>query len=123
MNLTKQTTYSISAIILVVIALFLFKSVFSTPDSLKKEAPIPVIETYRVQGGWGYSILVENKIIIKQDIIPAVQSNSPFQTKEDAQKTGEWVLKKILKKERPTINVFDLDSMHISFQKNKSVPE
>lgn len=45
--------------------------------------------------GWGYQILQDGSVIIKQTYIPAIQGNHAFRTEEDAQKTAEFILEKM----------------------------
>jgi hypothetical protein len=63
---------------------------------------------------WGYKILKNNKAVINQPNIPAIQGNKGFSTEEKARKTGEFVLLKILNGEFPPIvSLEDLDSLDI----------
>jgi hypothetical protein len=63
---------------------------------------------------WGYKILKNNKAIINQPNIPAIQGNKGFPSEEKAKKTGEFVLQKIIKGEfPPIISTEDLDSLEI----------
>ena len=72
------------------------------------------LSVYRVEGGWGYDILENNKIIIHQDIIPAISNKQPFQTATDARKTGQMVLKKIRGNQLPIITIEELIELNIS---------
>lgn len=47
--------------------------------------------------GWGYKIIVNNVQYINQRQIPFIQGIKSFGTKEDAQKTGDWVAGQIKK--------------------------
>ncbi len=63
---------------------------------------------------WGYKILKNNKALINQPNIPAIQGNKGFPSEEKAKKTGEFVLQKITKGEfPPIISIEDLDSLEI----------
>lgn len=46
-------------------------------------------------GGWGYKINIGAKTHIYQDIIPTIQGRHIFQTKEDAEKVGNLMVKKM----------------------------
>jgi hypothetical protein len=46
-------------------------------------------------GGWGYKINIGAKTHIYQDIIPTIQGRHIFQTKEDAEKVGDLMVKKM----------------------------
>lgn len=63
---------------------------------------------------WGYKILKNNKAVINQPNIPAIQGNKGFSSEDKAKKTGELVLQKIIKGEFPPIvSLEDLDSLEI----------
>ena len=47
--------------------------------------------------GWGYEILVDNKIYIHQDCIPAIASKKLFISREEALIVGNAVMGKIQK--------------------------
>ena len=46
-------------------------------------------------GGWGFKVNVGSKTRIYQDIIPTVSGFRVFQTKKDAQKVGDLMVKKM----------------------------
>ena len=51
--------------------------------------------TYNDSLGWGYELIKENKVFIKQETIPAIQGNKGFKTKEDAENVAEFALEKL----------------------------
>jgi hypothetical protein len=64
---------------------------------------------------WGYQILKNNKAIINQPNIPAIQGNKGFTNEKMAKKTGDFVLQKIQRGEFPPIvTVEELDSLGIN---------
>jgi hypothetical protein len=67
------------------------------------------------RNGYGFNILVKQKILIHQPFIPALQGNISFATKADAEKIARLMLFKLKKNEMPpTVSVNELDSLHIS---------
>lgn len=64
--------------------------------------------------GWGYQIFDGNKLMINQKHIPAIQGLQGFETKEDAEKTAQYVLDQV---EAgifpPTITTSILDSLGV----------
>lgn len=64
--------------------------------------------------GWGYDILVDHKIFIHQEDIPAVAGKKGFLTKEDAMKTAGLVVEKLVKGKQPSITKDDLTALKIS---------
>lgn len=66
--------------------------------------------------GWGYQILKNNKAIINQPNIPAIQGNKGFANEAMAKKTGEFVLQKIQRGEfPPMLTVEELDSLNVIY--------
>ena len=54
------------------------------------------IKVYSVDSlGWGYDICKNEKVVIHQTNIPAINGNLAFKTKENAQKTAELVVEKL----------------------------
>jgi hypothetical protein len=53
---------------------------------------------------WGYEILIDNKVFIHQEYIPALEGNLPFANKRDALKVGRAVMLKIKNQESPTLS-------------------
>ena len=66
------------------------------------------IESIKTATGWGYTISNENKILIKQSVIPVISDTKSFATKEDALKVGDLVMQKLNKNISPTVTKNDL---------------
>lgn len=66
------------------------------------------LESIKTPNGWGYIIKNNDKIIIKQSIIPVIENQKSFKTEEEALKVGNLVLKKLKHKIAPTITKKDL---------------
>ncbi|MEL6812957.1 MAG: DUF4907 domain-containing protein [Bacteroidota bacterium] len=64
---------------------------------------------------WTYFILYEEKVLIKQDRIPAVQGHQYFGSRHDAMKVAELVLKKFKNRESPVLSIKELVDLGISF--------
>ena len=81
---------------------------------MDKKGMVPVdASIFKTDKGWGYSIIINNKLFIRQDIIPAVEGNQGFATKEDATKVAELVLNKMKNKEKPIVKIEDLKQLGI----------
>ncbi|MBX3240139.1 MAG: DUF4907 domain-containing protein [Chitinophagaceae bacterium] len=63
--------------------------------------------------GWGYEIFVDNKIFIRQETIPSLPGEKPFLTKENALKTGNAVMQKLLKGERPSLSFEEVTALGV----------
>jgi hypothetical protein len=66
------------------------------------------LESIKTPTGWGYTILHDNKIIIKQTVIPVIPENKSFENENDALKVGRLVLQKLKDNLPPTITKKDL---------------
>ena len=72
-----------------------------------------MVETFKTTDGWGYSILADDSIYIKQSIIPAVQGLHAFASETDAFNVGNLIIKKIKSHQKPTIYIADLKELNI----------
>ncbi|WP_185967773.1 DUF4907 domain-containing protein [Formosa sediminum] len=68
---------------------------------------------YTVNSGFGYEISLHNKILIKQDNIPAIQNEIPFCNEDDANKIAALVIDKLERKVAPTISKIELQENKI----------
>ncbi|MDI1256664.1 MAG: DUF4907 domain-containing protein [Flavobacterium sp.] len=66
------------------------------------------VEAYKINQDWGYCILKNNKIIIKQSTIPTYTNLVRFKSQKDALKVGELVVDRIKNNLSPTITKKDL---------------
>ncbi len=66
------------------------------------------LKPIKVNSGWGYTISNNQKIIIKQTIIPVIPENKHFQSKDEALKVGRLVLEKLNKNISPSVTKKDL---------------
>lgn len=81
--------------------------------SCKKNAEFEV-KSFKVNAGWGYTIEIKNKIIIKQTVIPTISNKRSFKTEADALKVGNLVLDRIKQNLSPTVAKKDLILLEIS---------
>ncbi|WP_117882728.1 DUF4907 domain-containing protein [Aureibaculum luteum] len=97
-------------IILTALTVFLFKKNNNLDPVLK----IYSIETFKVDKGWGYKVLKDNKIFIKQNFIPAVKGNRPFVSEMEAYNTANLVIIRLDQNKLPTITIADLNSIDVT---------
>ena len=81
--------------------------------SCRKSAEFEV-KSFKTNGGWGYTIGINDKTIIKQTVIPTVSTKRSFKTEADALRVGNWVRDRIKQNLSPTISKKDLILMEIS---------
>ena len=70
-------------------------------------------EIFEVGDGYGYQILLEDKVLIRQEYIPILEGNRPFATAKNAERTANKVITKILKKESPILTISELKELQI----------
>lgn len=99
-NIQKNFSMNkIKTLILLSILMFLFAC--NKKDELS-------LESIKTQTGWGYVIKNNDRIIIKQSIIPVIPSQKSFENEQEALKVGSLVLQKLKDKTSPTITKKDL---------------
>ena len=57
----------------------------------------------KLENGWGYSIELEGKTIIRQESIPSMAGNYSFASKEDALAVGSWVSQQLVEGKSPSL--------------------
>ena len=111
--MTKKPYILLSASLLLVIVIIGFSS---KPGNNDHKNMLPVESaTFKVGNGWGYNIMVDHKVFIHQQIIPAIEGNKTFASKDDAEKTSNLVVQKITTKKLPSVTKRELDSLQISY--------
>nr|WP_293294531.1 DUF4907 domain-containing protein [Allomuricauda sp.] len=66
-----------------------------------------------VEGGYGYHIYVENRLLIQQESVPSYKGNIPFSSADDAKKVADLVINKICKGLNPKITLEELNELDI----------
>ena len=81
----------------------------------KKKSNYVFVQVRAIQNtnGWGYEILTDGKVYIRQDFIPAIPGRRSFETKEQALAVGNKVLYKIEHQQMPVITPAELKEMNI----------
>lgn len=110
--MTRKTKILIITVVLLsaVIIAFSFKTVVSDKDKMLEVESVSLHNP----AGWGYEVLVDHKVFIHQENIPAIAGKKEFVTKEDAMKTAGLVVEKLVHGKKPAISKNDLDSLKIS---------
>lgn len=90
-------------------------SAFPAKDN-KDSMVLLTVKPFEYNGGWGYDIFAGNKKYIHQDQVPAIAGKRIFLTKEDALKTGNLVVQKIIKTGRFTIDSLDMANAGIRYK-------
>ena len=118
MKTIKQAIIPVAFCVILIILIFKIAFISAESDN-KTHKPAETeytIETFRVgENGWGYNISKNKKLIIKQDLIPAVEKQTAFKSEADARKTGNLVIEKLKKNQLPTLSRSDLAELKIGY--------
>ncbi|MCW3093325.1 MAG: hypothetical protein JWP81_4394 [Ferruginibacter sp.] len=87
-------------------------STSNTQDGNKKYAGI-VAQTFKTGKGWGYEVFIDNKLFIKQSIIPVIEGNKAFARESDAIKVAELVVDKLKHRQKPIIRLDELQQLEL----------
>jgi hypothetical protein len=58
--------------------------------------------------GWGYDILVDGKLFIRQESVPVIGGSKAFDTKEQAEETARLIINKMERGKEPTVTIFEI---------------
>lgn len=67
---------------------------------------------FKAAGGWGYDILVDDKLFIRQESIPVISGSKAFPRKEEAEKTAALIINKMERGEPPVVTTFELQQFY-----------
>jgi len=71
------------------------------------------VQTFKVKGGWGYAVFINNKEYIRQRFTPALEGEVPFTTAQQALEVGNYVVYKLKSTGNPTLSRKELKQLHI----------
>ncbi len=103
MTIKKNTLYNL--LILLVAAVI---SVITFVVISKGEQQLLKSRVFRGISGWGYDILVDDKLFIRQESIPVLKGTHGFETKEQAQQTADLIINKMERGQLPTVTIFEI---------------
>ena len=103
----KKTKNIILYTIISILAILTIFSIVKSKDSSKNRKEI------LLEGGYGYQIKEGNRILIDQPFIPAISEEKAFKSREDAQKVGELVLKRVKNHTDFSVSVKELRELNI----------
>jgi hypothetical protein len=73
------------------------------------------LHAVKMNDGWGYDVLVDRKVFIHQDCIPAIHSFKKFSSEGDALAIGSRVVDKLKKGRKPSISLQEINESHILY--------
>jgi len=72
------------------------------------------IQLLQQKSGWGYVVYKNEQLFIQQKYMPDISGYHCFANKNDALKTANLVVSKLLQKQMPTVTKADLESLKIT---------
>jgi len=64
------------------------------------------------RGGWGYDILVDKKLFIRQESVPVYSGLTGFPKEEQAAQTAALVIRKLKDKKSPVLTAADIQPIY-----------
>jgi hypothetical protein len=71
-------------------------------------------EIVAANGGYGYRIWAQDKLLVQQETIPGIAGNISFSSPKDAQLVAHFVKMKLTQRENPRVRRADLEKMAIN---------
>jgi hypothetical protein len=71
------------------------------------------LEIIEIDEHWAYQISIGDRVVIRQMVVPAVRGKQMFESKDDAKKIGEIVLKKLQTEQLPTVTIEEIQNSNI----------
>ncbi|MEO9510957.1 MAG: DUF4907 domain-containing protein [Flavobacteriaceae bacterium] len=102
----------IGAIILLLLFIGLLFYGLIEPDLNKKKLDFKS-EVFTVKEGFGYQIISGERILIRQDFIPAVPGKKPFSSAQDAKLVADLVMHKLSKGKSPMVSKVEIAHLNI----------
>jgi hypothetical protein len=105
MRYSKHTFFvlSVAAIISLLI-------LFTAKKDNKKEL-VYTSRAFPCISGWGYEILVNGKLFIRQESIPVLSGDKGFDEKKQAEQTAQLIINKLKQGRPPTVTTFELQKI------------
>jgi uncharacterized protein DUF4907 len=82
-------------------------------DKWKREHVLLELKPVEVPGGWGYLILMNDHVYIKQYEVPAIGGSHPFPSREAALEVGQKVYDRLVAGQTPIVTEAEVKAMGI----------
>lgn len=74
----------------------------------KQDGPAYTSNVFHTPTGWGYEILVNDRVFIRQESIPVLTGDSGFPLKTQAEATASLIINKMKRHQPPTVTTFEI---------------
>ena len=68
-------------------------------------------KTFHKDAGWGYDIIVNGKLFIHQESIPAIPQKKEFPTETEAREVAQLVMRKLKNNKLPTVSCAEINQI------------
>lgn len=65
-------------------------------------------KVFHTSTGWGYEILVNDRVFIRQESIPVLPGSQGFPLKTQAEATAQLIINKMKRHQPPTVTTFEI---------------
>lgn len=93
-------------VLLPVLILFLY---FRHGDVGSPDGRQPELQTFQLEDGWGYQIVMNKKVLIYQPSIPAIDTLRSFPDEASARKIGSLVVERLKNNKDFSITIGDIE--------------
>jgi hypothetical protein len=74
----------------------------------KQNTPVYQSNVFHTSMGWGYEILVNDRVFIRQESIPVLPGHQGFPLKTQAEATARLIINKMKRHQPPTVTTFEI---------------
>jgi hypothetical protein len=103
-NLGKRIIYPLLFVLLSCIVIYNVIRITSPGDGYR-------VVPYKLGSGWGYRIVLKDKVIVEQPFIPRLSGKKEFPSRKSASETGELMLERLKNHQQPVFSVDDLEKV------------
>lgn len=108
--MTKFSRVSIITVFAILTCYMLFQTEFGAKTQRSSQIHSEIII---VEQGYGYHILIGEKLLVKQEFIPGVNGKVAFQTPDDAKKVADLVKNKLINRINPEVSLEEISNLNI----------
>ncbi len=90
-------------IVIILVSLFISAGIWITAAVTEKEKTDITSTVFQVGHGWGYDILVNDSLFIRQESVPVISYGKGFPRRQQAEAAAALVISKLSGKKMPTL--------------------
>ena len=90
-------------------------------SQFRKDHMLVELRAIQTSRGWGYDILTDGHAYIHQNIIPDIQGEHGFETKEEALAVGQKVKDRLVAGQLPIISIDEMHQLGVHFPDSTNI--